>query len=183
MIDNLVKTIIDMSCNQQNIDVTALPRNGDKSIKIKIETRAHIEIRYIGKNYWMMFPEMSVWYLVPHDDLEIFIEEEAIRGKTFKSRSSQENWIWNFPVLPQKLLERSQDYRLPGTRLQYDLNDKSGSLVPFPRYRAETIYCWKPNGMIVVSKLSGFDDLEWNYLGKFHDPLSHIRERLLRSNT
>ena len=98
--------------DRQGPDFFAYHKDSGRMLKVKLETRAHIARRHIGKDLWMVFPARESWYLVPHDDLMAIFEEEAIRGKPLKSRSWLNDGIYNFPNLPQKMLERLKEYRL-----------------------------------------------------------------------
>ena len=70
-----------LSDDWQGADFLAYHKDGEKTLKVQLKSRAMISCKYQGKDIWICFPVRNasdrMWYLVPHDKLIDLVEEHT----------------------------------------------------------------------------------------------------------
>ncbi len=62
----------------QGADFLAYHKDGSRTLKVQLKSRATIDKKYLGKNLYLAFPAAGCWYLVEHDKL-VKIAKETTR--------------------------------------------------------------------------------------------------------
>ena len=87
--------------------------------------------------------------------------------------------VWNESKNPEAYTHVANIVLMP--EFFASLSDKKGPLVDVLRYHAQEKYGWRPKKSFKVNKPCGFDDLNWKYLDKIHNPRDQVNRRLLES--
>ena len=61
----------------QGADFIAYRKDGNETLKIQLKARVGIDKKYLGKGLHVAFPLNGCWYMVLHDGLFKFIEENT----------------------------------------------------------------------------------------------------------
>lgn len=79
-------------------DFHAVGTKGDV-IKVQLKARVSIDMKYLGKNIWIAFPENGKWYLYPHDDIYKEITSHSSGAAKNKARSIPKIPGWLDPTM------------------------------------------------------------------------------------
>ena len=100
---------IRLSDDWEGADFIAQHIGGEQFLKVQLKGRCFVAKRYTGKSLYMCFQNDGTWYLVPHDALLTWLDEN-----TTVTQSS--SWIdqgnYHFPSLSANLKAFLESYRL-----------------------------------------------------------------------
>lgn len=86
--------------------------------------------------------------------------------------------VWEKPGDPESYTNVANLLMIPAGLAS--LSDKHGPLAPYLRYHAKQVYGWQPNDD-AIEKPPGYDELEWEYLDPYPEPMNAIRKRIEKS--
>ncbi len=95
-----------------DVDFKVLDTRKNRTLHIKLKTRACIRAENKGRDLWVMFPDNGRWYLTPHDVLIDVFDQGSTWRKPLKSVSWLEHEISNRGGLSQKMQSLLDEYRL-----------------------------------------------------------------------
>ena len=98
--------------DDSDVDFKVLDTRKNRTLHIKLETRACIREENKQRDLWVMFPDNGRWYLTPHDVLVDIFDQGSIWGKPLKSVSRLEHGMYSIPRLSQKMQSLLDEYRL-----------------------------------------------------------------------